>query len=171
MTTRVKHPYIIDVEASGFGPDSYPIEVGVAMEEGKRYCSLIHPERSWTHWCDDAERYHQIPRSSLLLHGKQAVIVAETLNLLLEGQTVYSDGWVVDKPWLIKLFNKARVPMEFTVSPLEMILREPQMEIWHEVKDQIERELMIERHRASNDALIIQKTYQRTLEMTEGVSL
>jgi hypothetical protein len=39
------------------------------------------------------------------------------------------------------------------------------MAIWHQVKTEVEQELNIARHRASHDALIIQKTYIRTLEM------
>jgi hypothetical protein len=35
---------------------------------------------------------------------------------------VYTDGWVVDKPWLTTLFYAAGVDMKFTVSSLEMIL-------------------------------------------------
>ena len=28
-------PAIIDIEASGFGPDGYPIEIGVALSSGQ----------------------------------------------------------------------------------------------------------------------------------------
>jgi hypothetical protein len=42
-------PLIIDVEASGFGGTSYPIEIGVALDYGHKYCTLIHPEPGWTH--------------------------------------------------------------------------------------------------------------------------
>ena len=37
------------------------------------------------------------------------------------------------------------------------------MVIWHVTKNQVEQELNIARHRASNDALIIQQTYVPTL--------
>ncbi len=36
------------------------------------------------------------------------------------------------------------------------------MSIWHQVKAMVEEELNIVRHRASNDAQIIQQTYVRT---------
>ena len=39
--SRIIRPDIIDIEASGFGPDSYPIEIGVALSSGEKYCSLI----------------------------------------------------------------------------------------------------------------------------------
>ena len=40
----------IDVEASGFGVGSYPIEVGVAFPDGGTQCYLIKPEHDWIHW-------------------------------------------------------------------------------------------------------------------------
>ena len=49
-------PLIIDVEASGFGGASYPIEIGVALDDGHKYCALILPEPEWTHWDAAAER-------------------------------------------------------------------------------------------------------------------
>ena len=51
MTTSAG-PLIIDVEASGFGPLSYPIEVGLALSAGEKYCSLILPAADWTHYCE-----------------------------------------------------------------------------------------------------------------------
>ena len=166
LIANVKCPNIIDLEASGFGADSYPIEVGIVLSGGERYCSLICPKDDWTHWSEEAESYHQIPRSNLIQFGKSAEHVANELNRLLNNQTVYTDGWVVDKPWLITLFYRAKVPMQFRISALDMILSEGQMEIWHQVKQEVEKELNIVRHRASNDALIIQQTFVRTLEIS-----
>lgn len=40
---RRKTPNNIDVEASGFGGESYPIEVGVALDDDTKYCALIQP--------------------------------------------------------------------------------------------------------------------------------
>lgn len=145
--------------------DSYPIEVGVVLSDDERYCSLIAPKDDWVHWSEEAETYHNIPRSQLVQCGKPVAQVASELNRFLFNKTVYSDGWGVDQTWLIKLFYRAGMPMQFRVSALDMILSEPQMAIWHQVKTEVERELNIARHRASHDALIIQKTYIRTLEM------
>ena len=158
-------PYIIDVEASGFGVDSYPIEVGLALEEGERFCSLIQPVAGWGHWSEDAEACHQIARACLFQHGKPAASVASMLNLILQHKTVYSDGWVVDKPWMERLFASVGMAMQFRISPLEMILNEAQMEIWHATKTQIETELNATRHRASSDALVIQTTFMRTRQI------
>lgn len=155
-------PFIIDIEASGFGPHSYPIEVGLALELGTKFCSLITPAKDWTHWDAAAEKVRRVPRDILETHGKPATQVALSLNALLGYSTVYSDGWVVDKPWLIELFSQTGVSQQFAISPLEMILSEHQMGIWRDVKEQVTSELALTRHRASFDALIIQETYLRT---------
>jgi hypothetical protein len=165
---RLQNPIIIDVEASGFGGRSYPIEVGVALDDDTKYCSLILPAAEWSHWDDDAEKIHRIARDILQTHGKPIPEIAAHLNQLLDGKTLYSDGWVVDKPWLTTLFHTARMNMNFTVSALEMILSEQQMARWHETKDRILDEVEQHRHRASFDAWIIQKTYQRTLAECGG---
>ncbi len=160
---RIKNPIIIDIEASGFGSHSYPIEVGIALDTDSKYCSLILRDPDWTHWDTEAEKVHCITRDVLETHGKPLRDVATHLNELLADKTLYSDGWVVDKPWLTTLFNKANMEMRFQVSPLEMILSETQMERWHDTKDKVISEISVQRHRASIDAWIIQETYKRTL--------
>ncbi|MFP4420828.1 MAG: hypothetical protein ACLFRG_09835 [Desulfococcaceae bacterium] len=161
---KTKEPFIIDVEASGFGGASYPIEIGVALNDGKKFCTLILPAPDWTHWDKNAEKVHRVARDILETYGKPIGVVTERLNELLNGTTLYTDGWVVDKPWLTTLFHVARKPMKFSVSPLEMILSERQMEIWHATKDKVVAEMNLVRHRASYDAWIIQQTYKKTLD-------
>ena len=161
-------PSIIDVEASGFGAASYPIEVGVVLEDGSRYCSLIAPAKEWTFWKEEAEKIHHISREMLHKHGKPIKEVAKELNAFLSGQTVYSDGWVVDSPWVRQLYYTAHTEQVFKVSPLEMILTEPQMEIWHETKDVLLKNCEHKRHRASFDASIIQQTFVKTAQLIQS---
>lgn len=156
------NPNIIDIEASGFGSASYPIEVGIVLQDQSKYCSLIQPPPDWNHWDTEAEKVHRIGRNTLQTHGKPMQSVATTLNELLQGKVIYSDGWVVDKTWLDTLFYRARVRMEFRVSPLELILSEQQMERWHATKESILAGMKDRRHRASFDAWLIQETYRQT---------
>ena len=162
-TTR---PYIIDVEASGFGSTSYPIEVGLALEPGQRYCTLIKPADHWDHWDAQAESVHGISRENLLRKGRPVIEVTEELNQLLENKVVFSDAWGVDNPWIIQLYAAAGIDRTFDVSALEMLLSEPQMRLWAKTRDSVIADLGLERHRASNDSWIIQETYIRTLAMT-----
>ena len=164
---RVANPSIIDLEASGFGPHSYPIEAGVILADGTRYCQLIRPDESWTHWDDEAETVHGIARATLLEHGLPAKEVAGNLNSLIEGSTVYSDAWVVDLPWLRTLFWAAQIEMQFHVSPLESILDEKQIEIWDETRQKVQQSTEQPRHRASTDAEIIKTTFEETLRLTQ----
>lgn len=154
-------PTIMDIEASGFGYDSYPIEVGLVDQNQERYCSLIQPMPQWTHWSEDAEKAHGISRDSLLRYGQPARQVAIELNRRLQGRTLYSDGWVVDHPWLMTLFRAVRIEPEFRLSPIEIILNEDQIEHWDSTRQGVLQSEQIRRHRASNDAWIIQQTWIR----------
>ena len=158
-----KRPPIIDIEASGFGAHGYPIEVGVVLNDGTKYCALILPTQDWTHWDEEAQKVHRIPRDILEAHGKPIEEVARTLNEMLREQTAFTDAWGVDKTWLDQLFYAGGVRPEFSLSALELILSEPQMEIWHPTKDGLLLELGDKRrHRASFDAYLVQETYYRT---------
>ncbi|MBC2716396.1 MAG: hypothetical protein HF978_13915 [Desulfobacteraceae bacterium] len=161
--SRITRPVIIDVEASGFGSDSYPIEVGVVLTSGKRYCSLIFPASEWTHWDAEAAKVHGITKAFLKKYGRPVTEVAKALNSLLADQTVYTDAWAVDLRWITRLFYTAGIYQQFKVSALENILSEAQMNIWHETKNQVLTGVRLKRHRASSDAFIIQETYARTL--------
>lgn len=165
----VNNPNIIDIEASGFGGDSYPIEVGLVLSNGERFCLLILPDEGWEYWNEEAEKVHHISRDMLENYGKSVSEVACLLNEKLAGMTLYSDGWVVDKPWLTRLFYASGVDMQFTVSSLEMILSDEQMNIWHKTKDKIIMQSNIQRHRASNDAWVIQETYRQTHQLSKGL--
>ena len=159
-------PNIIDLEASSLSSDSYPIEVGVVLHTGERYCALIMPDESWQDWDLEAEKVHQITKDVLQKYGKPVDKVVDELNALLGNQTVYSDGWVVDDSWVKKLFYTAHKSPTFTVSTLELILTEDQMGIWHETKNKLLKGHEKERHRASFDAALIQKTFIKTRKQT-----
>lgn len=159
-------PIIIDIEASGFGALSYPIEIGIAMADGQRHSVLIRPATDWTHWDVSAESLHGISRQTLLTHGKPVGEVTQQLNKWLVDKVAYSDGWVVDKPWISRLFHEARMSMMFQLSPIEQLMTQSQMERWDTAKLQTLDENPETRHRASFDAWIIQQTYIRSRHPT-----
>ncbi|MEQ8660446.1 MAG: hypothetical protein RLW62_06480 [Gammaproteobacteria bacterium] len=159
---RLHRPCVLDIEASGFGAESYPIEVGVVLDDGRRWCSLVVPCADWTHWSAEAEALHGISRARLLAHGRPVAEVACTLNALLTGRTVYSDGWVVDDRWLRRLYFAAGSTPSYWLSPLEAVLNETQMARWREMRSTVAAELSAPRHRASSDAWVIQETWYRT---------
>jgi hypothetical protein len=154
-------PTVLDVEASGFGRNSYPIEVGFVLPDGHTFCSLIRPMAHWTHWDEQAARTHQIPRPLLEERGQSVEEVAQRLNTDLRGTTVYSDGWANDYSWIGALFDAADMTPAFRLENLRKLLTEAESERWHMVKAQISAERGAQRHRASADARLLQLTFQR----------
>lgn len=155
-------PIILDIEASGFGRDSYPIEIGFVMENGESWCRLIHPEPDWVYWDPAAENVHKIPRRVLLERGDHARAIAQELNDLLLNKTVYSDGWAHDYVWLANLFEAAGFSCHFKLDDLRSILTPDQQAQWHDTKGIVENTIELRRHRASSDAKIIQLTWIQT---------
>ncbi len=149
----------MDIEASGFGPDSYPIEVGVVKSSGDRYCTLIEPHKSWSHWCHEAEQLHGISPDMLCTKGKPVRDVCLELNDFLKEDTVFSDAWSHDQAWLAKLYRAANMHPSFTIRAIEFILNEAQLQAWDQTKKCIRKYNQGARHRASNDAHLIQLTY------------
>ncbi|MDP2607835.1 MULTISPECIES: hypothetical protein [unclassified Oceanobacter] len=154
-------PPIIDLEASGFGSGSYPIEVGYALEDRMVTCCLIRPAPSWCHWSEEAEKIHGISRSMLESDGLGPREVALRMNDALRGKTLYSDAWSYDSSWLGRLFDEADLVQRFRIDAINRLLSQEQMEAWHDTKNSLWDELKIERHRAANDVRVLQETFLR----------
>jgi len=158
------YPTILDIEASGFGKGSYPIEVGFSLPDKSSHCFLIKPQDDWTHWNKGAEEVHGISRSILLEHGRPVKEVAHELNQLLSNHTVFSDGWGYDLSWISLLFEAAGCHMNFRIEALYSLLSQEQLLVWESSRREVLKELGVQRHRASSDARIIQETYIRTIQ-------
>lgn len=157
-------PAVLDIEASGLGRQSYPIEVGCILPDGKTFCSLIRPEPEWLHWDPEAEKLHRISRELTVKAGRSACDVAHLLNGHLRGLTVYSDGWANDFTWIAALFEAVELSPYFKLENLRSLLSEDEAACWHDVKQQVANELGLQRHRASSDARVLQRTLQRLME-------
>lgn len=167
VITVVALPCILDVEASGFGRHSYPIEVGYVLPDGSSYCSLIRPPTHWTHWDPAAEKVHHIRREVLMEHGRDVQDVARLLNERLRGQTVFSDGWAHDYPWLAALYEEAELVPSFKLESLRGLLSEDEASQWESTRQAVMREQQVERHRASADARLLQSTLLRLRQTAE----
>lgn len=155
-------PQIIDIEASGFGVGSYPIEIGVVLRNGLRFSRIIRPLPTWTHWDPAAENLHGISQQDLHRFGHDPVHVAHEFNELLAGQTVFSDGWVVDQPWLDTLYDSLGIKRKFFISPIESIVSEQQLEGWQSAMRLLGTQIGQPAHRALNDAVLVQETFVLT---------
>lgn len=151
---------VLDIEASGIHKNSYPIEIGFVLADGQSYCTLIQPAPGWSHWDTKAERLHGIEREKLLQFGKPVLQVATELNELLRGLTLYSDCAGLDEKWLMTLFSEANRYPSFKLRDLMYLLPEDEYAQWIPAKRGVEKGMNIERHRASSDAKVLQKTYE-----------
>lgn len=153
-------PAIIDLEASGFGRGSYPIEVGVALEDGTVHAMLITPANGWDHWDEKAEQIHGITREHLKQNGKPVREVAIFLNDLCGGQILYSDAWSFDSSWLGRLFDEAEIVQRFRLDTITRLLNEDELNRWSDVKDETGKVLGLELHRAANDVKLLRETFK-----------
>lgn len=154
-------PSIIDIEASGFGRGSYPIEIGYVLGDGRSGCMLVRPTADWQHWDGTAEALHHISRDVLMMRGRPVEAVAEKLNADLAGLTLYSDGWGNDFTWLSALFEAAGRTPTFKVDSLLSLLTEDEIGRWDETKRAVFGAADQARHRASSDARLLQETVAR----------
>ena len=154
-------PCVLDIEASGFGRGSYPIEIGFVLPDGTAFCSLIVPDADWTHWDADAERVHGISRALLQRHGRSVREVAHELNQRLDGRTVYCDNWAHDYAWLARLFESADIAPTFRLRHLRELMSENAAEHFDDAREVVARNLQLRRHRASSDARVLQLSVAR----------
>jgi DNA polymerase III, epsilon subunit and related 3''-5'' exonucleases len=161
-------PIILDVEASGFGRGSYPIEIGLAFPDGSTESFLIHPAPGWSHWDPEAERVHGISRETLLVHGRNVVEVAALLNARLAGNRAYSDAWNFDSSWVARLFDTAGFPQHFRLDTVRTLLDETEVEAWAEAKRRVRSEHGEVVHRAGADARLLQLTVREAWCLAAG---
>lgn len=154
-------PCVIDIEASGFGRSSYPIEVGYVLPDSSAVCMLIKPVSDWRHWDESAAGTHRITRSLLLQHGRAPREVAQRINQDLAGFTVYCDGWAHDFVWLAVLFDEAGLSPSFRLESVNRLLSDSQLARLDEVRRNVMLETGLKRHRASNDARVLQTALHR----------
>jgi hypothetical protein len=160
-------PPIIDLEASGFGRGSYPIEVGFALENREIHSFLIKPEADWTHWSAEAEQIHGITREQLQAEGMSIEDIALKLNGLLRDQTLYSDAWSFDSSWIGRLFDSAGIVQRFRIETINKLLKPEQVEFWHPTKETVLKELGLKAHRAAIDVQVLQETYLRISNLSQ----
>jgi hypothetical protein len=151
-------PVVLDIEASGFGLGSYPIEIGFVDAHGQSWCSLVRPQPDWQHWDPNAATVHKITREQLAMRGRAPDEIVQVLNDRLRGQVVYSDAWAHDYTWLNRLYEVADRSPTFKLDNLRQLLSDSDAARWHEVKRRVALSLGLERHRASADARVLQQT-------------
>lgn len=165
---KLQAPIILDIEASGFGVGSYPVEIGYAGARGESWCALIKPQPDWHHWDMAAENLHHQSRDDLMHLGQSVQSIAIHLNRALAHQTVYTDAWFNDYVWLNCLYEAAGMQPSFKLEDLRLILSPAQSAQWHVTKQSVIDALAMARHRASTDAIVLQQTWLKTAALTQA---
>lgn len=114
----------IDLEASGLGARSWPVEAGWAFVDGQGGSILIQPHESWLEsaWDAEAAALHGLSLERLRREGTPVREAACALNRALEGATVYSDAPDHDGAWLYRLFAAAGISQRFRIEDLADLL-------------------------------------------------
>jgi hypothetical protein len=152
--------HVIDIEASGFGRDSYPIEIGIVMADSSEYQTLVRPESGWWHWDKSAEEVHGISRSDLFKYGRSVSQVCRDINHLCSGSVLYSDCWVHDSYWFRRLFDASHIASLVQCKAMEYLLGDEQQQSYQTIKQKLAVRLGLPMHRALNDAVVIQQALQ-----------
>jgi hypothetical protein len=96
---------VLDVEASGLPPGTFPIEVGITyVETGETRTWLIRPTAEWRSWRWDpeAEKIHGISREYLEQNGTDTSQVYSGLLAAIASHEVLTDSRT-DDTWLLAL--------------------------------------------------------------------
>lgn len=109
----------IDFEASGLGPQSWPVEIGLSWIEGadvRTWSSLIRPELSWSMeaWDPVSAEVHGIPLDELTRAPAAGMVAAEAAKLI-SGKTVCSDAPKYDEIWARRLFLEGAQPVSLRI--------------------------------------------------------
>ena len=155
----------IDLEASGLGPQSWPIEVGWAIGDARPQSQLIQPDVTWREesWEPSAEALHQISIGKLKKNGSKPPDLCNLLNDKLTGHKVYSDAPDWDAFWLSRLFQAAKVRQKFSLHSMADLIN-PMIQGREEAVLAQADSLAPTRHRAAEDVVYLQTLYRLARE-------
>lgn len=159
----------LDVEASGLGDSSYPIEVGWVSDNGAYDSFLIKPCETWRtklEWDAFAEQsVHYISQQELAEDGIDIISAATRLNESLQGKLVFSDMLVFDSEWLKKLFFETGVVPLFRLADIQQLQAFWGVEKATLYQDLCKKQNMNPAHRAVADA----ERYVRAYKVLVGL--
>jgi hypothetical protein len=118
------YPCFLDVEASGFGPESWPVSVAWCDSTGEIRKLLIDPSGvpEWTHWDPAAEQIHGLDRERLCRNGVPPQEVAARLEDDLKGALAFSDAPDFDAAWIARLYEPVGRPVPFRLDHADDLL-------------------------------------------------
>lgn len=117
--------YILDIQASGTGDESYPAEIAwTRMDGSESYSTLINPDSvdGWEKWSHQAV-HHGLTRQECCERGETAAYVARRVAHLIKDYPVFSESPIEDQQWLDKLFMSAGKRCPAKLIPIEHAVR------------------------------------------------
>lgn len=149
---------IIDVEASGLHPASYPIEIAwYDFETQESDSFLVKPTSYWTYWDPEAEGIHGIKQEKLLMEGISVFEASDRLVEGLKGRKVYSDAVQFDAMWIDTLLEASGESEVIPFGSVYELVPEHKYAVFGEKLSLSERP-----HRALDDCLIIAECVQQS---------
>lgn len=148
--------YIIDIEASGLGDESYPIEIAWCAVNGDDvFSALINPDSAgdWDYWDEHAEMdIHGISRDECCEKGENLVTIGRQLEAFLAENVVFSDAAYQDQQWINRLLEAVG-----KVSPAKLLDIEQSVPI--DRRAELSRRLseLSRPHRAEADCLALRE--------------
>lgn len=121
---------ILDLEASGLGYGSYPIEAGMALIRGstqpiRTWSRLIRPTALWREsglWWPESAALHGISLDMLEQEGEPIHVVCDLLNAVLaRAAVVVTDAPLYDQDWLDTLFRAGDREQLFTLQDFDLL--------------------------------------------------
>lgn len=155
---------VIDFEASGLSPESYPIEFAAYdLETEKTLTSfLIKPAENWKHWDNYAEvSIHHISKETLNEKGISVdKACGELINLFESSdKPIISDAPKYDQFWMDVLFEGNGEDNPYLVKGVEQILNSLED---HLIFEQ-EFSMVSKPHRAAQDAQLLGEILKRVV--------
>lgn len=159
----------IDIEASGLGIDSYPIECGWTVWNGEGDATLINhqPWLESSYWDSQAELLHGISKESL----KDAPDAKTALKIITDKTQegiLFSDCPKMESIWLSLLSSASQDRMKWTIHDATSLFGKS-------LKDERMANSIMEKfkttghhHRAQGDSLVLWKVWQVCLNVMGG---
>jgi hypothetical protein len=158
---RLDNIAFIDLEASGLGAKSWPIEAGWCFTAGAPKAMLIRPDSSWPldQWDEKAFQLHGVAHEELLKSGVAAEEVCGALNDALSDKIVYSDAPDWDGFWFYRLFQAGGVKQKFALRDFYDVFRKMPKDILDALVEEANKRAP-RAHRAIPDVLHMRTLFE-----------
>ncbi len=136
-----RFPVFIDIDASTFDDNGFPIAIAWSLPDGQLKSVLIIPDDEWDPW-ENADPH--IDLQHLFDQGITGADIVRELNEDLDGQTVFIDGLDEDERLLEKLFDTYQQSMGFELAPMSELFREQDLESILAMREDTAREYQLD---------------------------